>query len=208
MKKVIKQLIAVFRPIKGHGTIGMYQRAIVYSEWVLIVSVTLSVVLEVYNTEHTGWIQFFENYAIGTACSVVIVIVTTLIQFFHFSNQQINKAYSNLDRLQCSLILILDRKKELNGELPLAKYKRMLKPLEEYELLSEELFWFRTKIEKQYKVLEVKLLKLVLLYKYKPEDLILLSESDIMNTVNSIHNFLKLLRPKTNDSYDDLYEDN
>lgn len=80
IKKWLKQIITYFKPIKGCGTIGMYQRTIVYSLWVLVICFLLSIFLELFKGKNT-FLGFVETYAIGIACSDVVVIVTSITQF-------------------------------------------------------------------------------------------------------------------------------
>lgn len=162
MKSFFKQLFAYLKPIKGHGTIGMLQRTIVYSEWVLIFSVIISFILECVNSYHDGWLQYFENFAIGIACSDVIVIVTTFTQFFSERNNTFDVFYNSSFNWICYLY-------EASYATQLGNQKRVRKFLvlikKESEICTKpllNLFWFNQKYEYPYEIAATKLKALII----------------------------------------------
>lgn len=190
-----KQFVAYLKPIKGHGTIGMFQRTIVYSEWVLIFSVVVSISLECLNKSHEGWIQFFENYAIGTACSVVIVLVTTITQFISERNKEFDVFYNSV------IVLFLyfeeaSRAKENEYQNTLSKLLDLIK--EEADTCSKplkSLFWFKTRIENEYKMVAIKLKILLNKQKtYSKMDDLYVSVEEIQDCRREITAFIRLLK--------------
>lgn len=195
MKELFKQLSAYLKPIKGHGTIGMFQRTIVYSEWVLLFSVVISIVLEYINKSHEGWIQFFENYAIGIACSVVIVLVTTITQFISERNKEFDDFYNSV----FSLIFYFEeasRAKEKDHQNTLSKLLDLIK--EEADNCSKplnSLFWFKTRIENQYKMVAIKLRIIIIGQKLISEnDDLYVSSEEIQDCRREITAFIRLLK--------------
>ena len=59
----------------------LYKNTLIISIFVLIICVLLSVYFEFYTEERTQLISFSINYSVGIACSVVVVIITTYLQF-------------------------------------------------------------------------------------------------------------------------------
>ncbi len=151
MKDSFSQLLAYLKPIKGYGTIGMLQRTIVYSEWVLIISVVISIILQCFNINNDGWIQFFENYAIGIACSVVIVIVITVTQFISERNGVYNDYYYSLFELLSHLDLAYSDQKTNNKKSLNLMLKLIKEDLAENTKISQNLYWFNIKKDEQFR---------------------------------------------------------
>ena len=148
--RFFKQIVAYIKPIQGYGTIGMLQRTIVYSEWVLVLTVVLSIILQIFKGDDDGWLQFLENYAIGTACSVVIVIVITITQFVSERNTVFEEYYYSLLKLIIHLELAFSHKKEGNEELLKHQLDEVKNDLDNNCSLSRKLFWFNRKKQKQF----------------------------------------------------------
>ncbi len=183
MKSFFKQLLAYLKPIKGHGTIGMLQQTIVYSEWVLVVSVISSIVLEFFNTDHGGWIQFFENFAIGIACSDVIVIVTVVIQFLSERDRKLSRYKSSV--LIICMYLYEYRKSYINSETEnIQVYAgELAKGIKQYRDDSIKLFWFNVKTNDQYNKLEDCLDGFTLWLYYYENDVYSMEEKEIRECI-------------------------
>lgn len=196
MKRFFKQLCAYLKPIKGHGTIGMFQRTIVYSEWVLILSVVISIALECINKTHGGWIHFFENFAIGIACSDVVVLVTTITQFKHIRNEKFEDYNSTLFQFFVVLTYIVDIKKSGTKEELSTNLKYMCEDIHHYSSLAEELFWFKLKYNVPFHQLSLKLrvLMLNLEKEYPPKDLYV-GEKEIDSCIKNAKEFMRLIKP-------------
>lgn len=148
IKKQVKQIKAYFKPIKGYGTIGMYQRTIVYSLWVLVICFLLSIFLELFKGNNT-FLGFVETYAIGIACSDVVVIVTSITQFKSERERMVREYYYSVFELVVYLYNLLECKEE--GYL-IETHDISLK-FEKTESYIASMFWFdKTKQEKYSKV--------------------------------------------------------
>lgn len=148
IKKWLKQIITYFKPIKGYGTIGMYQRTIVYSLWVLVICFLLSIFLELFKGNNT-FLDFVETYAIGIACSDVVVIVTSITQFKSERERMVREYYYSVFELVAYLYNVLECKEE--GYL-IETHDISLK-FEKTESYIASMFWFdKTKQEKYSKV--------------------------------------------------------
>ncbi len=148
IKKWLKQIITYFKPIKGYGTIGMYQRTIVYSLWVLVICFLLSIFLELFKGNNT-FLGFVETYAIGIACSDVVVIVTSITQFKSERERMVREYYYSVFELVVYLYNLLECKEE--GCL-IETHDISLK-FEKTESYIASMFWFdKTKQEKYSKV--------------------------------------------------------
>ena len=73
-------LISILTPARKNNALGLYQRTIAYSIWIVIVLSAASIILEAIQT-NSHWITFFENCLIGVVCSTIVVIVTSILQF-------------------------------------------------------------------------------------------------------------------------------
>lgn len=149
--RFFKQIVAYIKPIQGYGTIGMLQRTIVYSEWVLVLTVVLSIILQIFKGDDDGWLQFLENYAIGTACSVVIVIIITITQFVSERNKVYLEYYYSLLNLIIHLELAFSQKTEKNERSLKIMLDEVKKDLDKNCKLSCELFWFSQKKDLQFR---------------------------------------------------------
>lgn len=184
-----KQFVAYLKPIKGHGTIGMFQRTIVYSEWVLVVSVISSIVLESFNTGHGGWIQFFENFAIGIACSDVIVIVTVVIQFLSERDRKLSRYKSSV--LIICMYLYKYRKAYINSETENTQVYvgELAKGIKQYRDDSIKLFWFNVKTNDQYNKLDNCLARFTLWLYYYENDVYSMEEKEIRECITYARDF-------------------
>ena len=210
MKDSFSQLLAYLKPIKGHGTIGMLQRTIVYSEWVLMLSVVISIALECINQSHEGWIQFFENYAIGTACSVVIVLVTTITQFVNIRNEKFDELVSALFKMFSTLEFSFDIKKSRSNEKLYNMLNFLSEDIRNCDSLVCELFWFKRKYNKPFSRLSLKLLLLTtnLHKEYPPKD-IYVDEKEVKRCIIQAKEFVSIVKPNSNNLLDlfDNYAD-
>ena len=75
----LRSLWNCFKPVKGFGTVGMYQRMIVLSSWLILISVIATLVITGIHFENR-WLLLASNYAIGIACSSFLVLATSIIQ--------------------------------------------------------------------------------------------------------------------------------
>lgn len=151
IKKWLKQIITYFKPIKGFGTIGMYQRTIVYSLWVLGICIVLSIFLEFIKGNNT-FLGFVETYAIGIACSDVVVIVTSITQFKSERNKKAFDFYLWLFKIVAYLNDYL--KLEANERVDTnPKYRKIIEQINrEFNEFSNHavMLWFDNNIMDKY----------------------------------------------------------
>ena len=73
-------LISILKPVRKNNALGLYQRTIAYSIWIIFLLSVASIVLEAIQS-NCHWVSFFENCLIGVVCSTIVVIVTSILQF-------------------------------------------------------------------------------------------------------------------------------
>lgn len=73
-------LISILKPVKKNNALGLCQRTIAYSIWIVIVLSVASIVLEAIHSK-SHWISFSQNCLLGVVCSTIVVIVTSILQF-------------------------------------------------------------------------------------------------------------------------------
>ncbi len=204
MKENFKQVLRYCTRVKDRGTVGTFQTIIIYCIRVLIASVVISVICECYNIEHSGWIQFVENYAIGIACSVVIVIVTTIAQFYAERNKALNKYLSDSMILSHALYafkLMLDKKGKEGSD----KFAdRLLNEIQNYNYSEKELYWFKKSIDDQYVSVHSELNFLVFRLKSAPEDIYFLTFKDIKDSIVGTSDFWESVYSKRHNFLHDI----
>lgn len=143
-KRIIKQIGAFFIPIKGGGLVGLYQRTIVISSWLLIFSIVMSIVFEWKGTA-SAWLQLMKNYSLGVACSTLVVIVSAVIQY-HSEHQ---KQRGLMKKAMLTLMYLLDKSREEAVISDLSTIK-VLKAFDDFQDCAFDLFWFRSNCEERY----------------------------------------------------------
>ena len=78
LRNTVKNIKMIILPTHIHGTLGMCQRTIAVSIWIVFVLLVLSIILESIN--NNGWIGMLENYCIGIACSSLIVFELNIVR--------------------------------------------------------------------------------------------------------------------------------
>ena len=58
----------------------LYKRTIIVSIWIFAIFLTSSIILKVLVRDNDT-ISFLQNYIIGITCSILVVIITTLLQY-------------------------------------------------------------------------------------------------------------------------------
>lgn len=205
MKIVIKQTAAWFKPIKGHGTVGTLQRIIVSSEWVFIITVIISVLCECVNQSHSGWLQFIENYAIGTACSVVIVIVMTIVQFVSERNSVYDEFYHSLFKITSLLDFANDSNKRQARTLQV-DLGELDKELEVGREKASKLYWFNIIKEEKYLRVRTVLFKMfVYMHKDYKQLSMPLNENEIKQFIIEIKDMANSIGGKENSKLFEIF---
>lgn len=139
-----------YLPVQSHGVLSTYQKIIVYSSWISLCLLLISIVIEIFGlTFH--WLSTVQNYCIGIICSLVVVIVSSVIQFKTERARIIDNylpALFQVVRLLQDAIALRDAgeaEKELIDIL-----NDINKAFYKYEKYSDELFWFNHEKQEQY----------------------------------------------------------
>lgn len=66
----------------------------------------ISVVIELLNL-NLRWLDFFKNYSTGIACSIIVVIVTTYLQFKHEREKKLNEISSKIGMFFFKYIILI-----------------------------------------------------------------------------------------------------
>lgn len=74
----------------------LYKNTLIISIVILVICVLLSVVFNFTCLSEIGFISFISDYMIGTACSIIVVIVTTFLQFKYEQRKTLNSILSDI----------------------------------------------------------------------------------------------------------------
>ena len=156
----LRSLLNCFKPVKGFGTVGMYQRMIVLSNWLILISVIATMVINGFHFENS-WLLLTCNYAIGVACSSFLVLATSIIQF----TSERNKVLAEFCHAIYRIILLLLEAEEKKDNMCVEEYElafnRIADAFDNYESVGySSLYWFDQKIFKEYCQLTHKMLKI------------------------------------------------
>ena len=111
----------------GEYMLKQYRKVFVFSCTISAISFTLSIVFELLR-DRANVLSFFENYAIGIACSGLLVAITTFLQFQVEFNQAILPravALSNLVFYLCSAIIFENDPLALESEFDPLDYDHL-----------------------------------------------------------------------------------
>ena len=136
IKGKLLQLWTYVHPIRGHGLIGVYQRTVVFSTWVLLLSTIISLILEA-KESYSHWLEFIKNYSIGISCSALIVLVTSIIQYKGEHQKQ-------LSQLEKTLFTLLDILIKIARDPTLSEsfYNKLLNAFDDYQKIAFHMYWF------------------------------------------------------------------
>ena len=81
IKMGIRRRLGYVRYIKERlNMLKLYKRTIIVSIWIFIILLTSSVTLKIL-FPNNDTISFLQNYIIGITCSILVVIITTFLQY-------------------------------------------------------------------------------------------------------------------------------
>lgn len=129
----------------------MYQRTIVYSLWVFVISVVISVVIELSKGDNS-FLNFLEMFSVGIACSDIVVIITTVTQFKAERDRKLFDFYLWV----FNIVAYFNNYFELEENDRIAqtpKYKKIIKQISDtLDMFSKynTMFWFSINIEDEY----------------------------------------------------------
>lgn len=192
----MKQFARYFTPIKGYGTLGMYHWFIILSEWVLVISVVTSVILEINNPKHEGWIQFIENYAIGIACSDVIVLATSIAQFISERNKHAKKFYSSANVISYFLYAFKADYESFGKRHSQQFADGLLMHIKQFTSNNhEQLYWFNITKDDMYNQLDGELCSIAVWLDSSPDDIYEMTYNDIKDLIVDTYDFGNLVFP-------------
>lgn len=195
MEKKKNLLKRFFVPAKESGDIGMYQRTLVYSNWALLIFIALSLFLEIIGKGQNGWLNFFETYAIGAACSIIIVIITTVVQFKSKRNDGANDFLLYSNKIADSLFWVKRYSDTFGKERAKPYATILLESTQEYKKKREELIWFNPETDEMYAKVAKELDLLANRFEMYPDDVYNLKENEIKDTILDVYRFFILIHP-------------
>lgn len=84
----------------------LYKKTLVISYIIFFIVLAISVVIELLNL-NLRWLDFFKNYSTGIACSIIVVIVTTYLQFKHEREKKLNEISSKIGMFFFKYIILI-----------------------------------------------------------------------------------------------------
>ena len=80
MQMVLGYIRNIFIPTKSKCVLGLYQKTITISIYVILALSMFAIMLESIEIK-SHWFLFFENCMIGVVCSTIVVVITSILQF-------------------------------------------------------------------------------------------------------------------------------
>lgn len=94
----------------------LYKRTIIVSIWIFVISLTISIALKIFIPENDT-ISFIQNYIIGITCSILVVIITTFLQYKSEYERVMSEFTSILRQLILNLLVALSYQEKDAEEL-------------------------------------------------------------------------------------------
>lgn len=94
----------------------LYKRTIIVSIWIFIILLTISIALKIFIPEN-DIISFIQNYIIGITCSILVVIITTFLQYKSEYERVMSEFTSILRQLILNLLVALSYQEKDAAEL-------------------------------------------------------------------------------------------
>lgn len=89
----------------------LYKRTIIVSIWIFIIFLMFSIILKILYS-NSDIISFVQNYIIGITCSILVVIITTFLQYKSEHERVMSEFVSTLRRLILNLSVALSYQEE------------------------------------------------------------------------------------------------
>lgn len=94
----------------------LYKRTIIVSVWIFVILLTISIALKIFIPEN-DIISFIQNYIIGITCSILVVIITTFLQYKSEYERVMSEFTSILRQLILNLLVALSYQEKDAAEL-------------------------------------------------------------------------------------------
>ena len=120
----------------------LYKTTIIASSLVAVVALTISIICEGWIFPHTMLIQ---NYAVGITCSLVVVIITTLLQYLHEHDRVFTTYCGALRTVVFHLSIAFqgyDEGCSYSRDFYQSRAKELSKAFEEVQEIHNTLCWF------------------------------------------------------------------
>lgn len=126
----------------------LYKNTLIISILILVICVLLSVVFNFTCLSEIGIISFIADYMIGTACSIVVVIVTTFLQFKYEQRKILNSVLSDIQFFFFHYLLVivsLDPREKTSDKLWEYYYDETYKGIRKISSNLSSIEWFSQK---------------------------------------------------------------
>ena len=126
----------------------LYKNTLIISSIVFGVCVLLSIIFNFACISDQKIIMFFSDYIIGIACSIIVVIITTFLQFKYEQKKVLDSILSDVRifLLHCHLAAIsLDPKEETSEGLWDYQYEKLEDEIRKISFQLSEIEWFSKK---------------------------------------------------------------
>ncbi len=126
----------------------LYKITAIISFIVFGVCLLCSVILGFIPSENNTWIILLQNYAVGIACSILVVIITTLLQFNFEQQKEKNKLISDIRTLFLHYylsVLSADPNEKTSQQMWNHYYDRIESCIDDISTCLSNLDWFRKK---------------------------------------------------------------
>ena len=145
-----RQIAVYLVPVKGRGTIGMYQNIIVVSLWIESISICTAILICMHGSDNK-WANFCQNTMIGIFCSAMLILVTTIIQFISERNKLFSTVCDDIVLFIACLADSLTDRVELTKKQYEIKFKSIKKVIDDSEsIIDNDLIWFNVKTNDLY----------------------------------------------------------
>ena len=162
VKRFYRQILAYLAPIKGFGTVGMYQRIIAICIWLMIAGISLAIAMCAF-MQTNKWANLIENIGIGIACSAIIMLFSSSIEFVHKRDVILSEYSDIMLQLLVVLLSVADSKEQKDEEECKISYAQISELFDEYiRMGNSSLFWFEIRKFDIYLGLCTKMLKIEL----------------------------------------------
>lgn len=126
----------------------LYKNTLIISIVILVICVLLSVVFNFTCLSEIRFISFISDYMIGTACSIIVVIVTTFLQFKYEQRKTLNSILSDIQFFFFHYLLVvmsLDPKEKTSDKLWEYYYDETYKGIRKISTDLSCIEWFSKK---------------------------------------------------------------
>ena len=128
----------------------LYKKTLIISIIVFFVCIVLSVAFEFSCISKFQLVSFLSDYMIGTACSIIVVIITTYVQFKFEQRKALNSILTNIQFFYFRYLLVvisLDPEEQAPAKLWEHYYDLLQEDIKKITCGLNEIEWFSKKKE-------------------------------------------------------------